>query len=241
MTAVLESIADRIDSLTPTHPVRVAVDGPDASGKTILADTLSDMLVPRDRDVIRASIDGFHLPREQRYRRGQDSPEGYYLDSFDHPAVRAELLVPLGPGGNLRYRRAVFDFRENVRLPSDAGTATSNAILLFDGVFLLRPELIDLWDFRIFLFVDFSEVLRRVAVRDRELFGSSHAAMNRYRRRYIPGQEIYFRTARPWTLADIVLDNSDPDSPVILSAVSPPGGASARPSATPTVRAPEPQ
>jgi hypothetical protein len=56
-----------------------------------------------------------------------------------------------------------------------------------------------------------------------------------------PGQEIYFRTARPWTLADIVLDNSDPDSPVILSAVSPPGGASARPSATPTVRAPEPQ
>jgi pantothenate kinase-related protein Tda10 len=62
MTAVLESIADRIDSLTPTHPVRVAVDGPDASGKTILADTLSSMMVRRDRDVIRASIDGFHLP-----------------------------------------------------------------------------------------------------------------------------------------------------------------------------------
>jgi uridine kinase len=241
MTAVLESIADLIDSLMATHPVRIAIDGPDASGKTILATALSDMLVRRDRDVIRASIDGFHLPREQRYRRGNDSPEGYYLDSFDHQAVRAELLVPLGPGGNLRYRRAVFDFRENVRLSSDADTAGSNAILLFDGVFLLRPELIDLWDFRIFLFVEFPEVLRRVAVRDRDLFGSSPAAMNRYRTRYIPGQEIYFRTVRPWSLADIVLDNSDPASPVILSAVSPREGASARPSATPTVRAPEPQ
>jgi uridine kinase len=241
MTTVLEMIADRIASPAPTHPVRVAIDGPDASGKTILANALSKAFARRSREVIRASIDGFHLPRRQRYRRGKDSPEGYYLDSFDHQAIRAELLRPLGPGGSLRYRRATFDFRENVPSLTATQIAKSDSILVFDGVFLLRPELIDLWDFRIFLFVDYAEVLRRVAVRDRELFGSSEAALDRYRTRYIPGQMIYFMTVRPWTLADIVLDNSIPASPVILSAVSRPQGASARPSATPIFRAPEPR
>lgn len=240
MTSVVALIADWIDSLHQTHPIRVAIDGPDAGGKTTLANALADELGRRDREVIRASIDGFHLPRERRYRRGQDSPEGYYLDSFDHQAVRAELLLPLGPNGNRSCRLAVFDFRENERTSGNAHTAKPDAVLLFDGVFLLRPELIDLWDFRIFLFVEFPEVLRRVALRDRDLFASSDA-VKRYRIRYIPGQEIYFRTVRPWTLADVVLDNSDPTSPLILSGVSPPPAERALRSATPTVRAPDSQ
>jgi uridine kinase len=43
-------------------------------------------------------------------------------------------------------------------------------VLLFDGVFLLRPELNDLWDFRVFVEVDAEEALRRAVVRDEELF-----------------------------------------------------------------------
>jgi uridine kinase len=241
MTSVVALIADWIDSRHQAHPIRVAIDGPDASGKTTFANALADELGRRDREIIRASIDGFHLPRERRYRRGANSAEGYYLDSFDHHAVREELLLPLGPNGNRRCRLAVFNFRENVGVLDNAHTAKPDAVLLFDGVFLLRPELIDLWDLRIFLFIEFSEVLRRVALRDRDLFGSSDAAVKRYRIRYVPGQEIYFRTVRPWNLADVVLDNSDPTSPVILSAVSPPPGERALRSATPTGRAPEPQ
>jgi len=49
--------------------VRTAIDGPDAAGKTTLADELAVALRERGRDVIRASIDGFHRPRRERYRR----------------------------------------------------------------------------------------------------------------------------------------------------------------------------
>jgi uridine kinase len=35
-----------------------------------------------------------------------------------------------------------------------------NAILLFDGVFLLRPELDTLWDYRVFVSVDFEIALQ---------------------------------------------------------------------------------
>ncbi|HKV57656.1 MAG TPA: hypothetical protein VJO32_05220 [Ktedonobacteraceae bacterium] len=58
---VLSQLADAIVSLQRSHPLRVAIDGIDASGKTTLADQLMPVIEQRGRPVIRASIDGFHL------------------------------------------------------------------------------------------------------------------------------------------------------------------------------------
>jgi uridine kinase len=110
---MLEQLADRITALPRSHPVRVAIDGIDASGKTTLADELVPLLQLRSRPVIRASIDGFHRPRSERYLRGVDSPEGYYLDAFDYQALGNVLLLPLGLSGSRRYRQAIFDFRSD--------------------------------------------------------------------------------------------------------------------------------
>jgi uridine kinase len=76
----------------------MAVDGVDGVGKTTFADRLGVAIERIGRPVIRSSIDGFHNPRELRYRRGRTSPEGFYLDSYDYAALRAHLLDPLGPG-----------------------------------------------------------------------------------------------------------------------------------------------
>jgi hypothetical protein len=46
-------------------------------------------------------------------------------------------------------------------------------------------------------------------------FGSAAAAEERYRRRYIPGQRIYFRLVRPWQHADVVVENTDATSPEV--------------------------
>jgi len=109
-TALLEVLADRITGVARPHPVRVAIDGVDGVGKTTLADDLVDPLRRRQVPVIRASIDGFHNPRSVRYRLGRSSPIGYFRDSFNHDALTAGLLRPLGPGGSGSYRRAVFDY-----------------------------------------------------------------------------------------------------------------------------------
>jgi uridine kinase len=37
-TAIVRWLAETIDALERLHPVRVAIDGPDAAGKTTLAD-----------------------------------------------------------------------------------------------------------------------------------------------------------------------------------------------------------
>jgi uridine kinase len=164
---LLRRLADLITGIERPHPVRVAIDGVDGAGKTTLADELVPHVEGLGRPVIRASIDGFHRPRAARYRRGPDSPEGFYHDSFDHDALRAELLDPLGPGGDRRYRRAVFDWRADAPLGEPQRDAPADAVLLFDGIFCQRPELIHHWDLRIFLDVGFDETLRRMAVRDR--------------------------------------------------------------------------
>lgn len=79
---LLEQLAKKINELQIDHPVRVAIDGVDTAGKTILADELVKPLEELGRPVIRASIDGFHRPRAERYARGKNSPEGYYFDSL---------------------------------------------------------------------------------------------------------------------------------------------------------------
>jgi len=223
--ALLEQLADMVAALRRPHPVRVAVDGPDAAGKTTLADELAAALAARGRTVIRASVDGFHRPRAERYRRGERSAEGYWLDSFDHEAIRANLLDPLGPGGSRRYRTGTFDFLSDRPRAVPARLAPEDAMLVFDGVFLLRPELDHAWDFRVFLDVPFSETLRRAVERDRELFGSADAVRERYQQRYIPGQQLYHAAVRPRQLAEVVVDNRDPASPTLVAVRAPSPGA----------------
>jgi uridine kinase len=78
---ILQRIATFVGDRNREQIFRVAVDGVDGVGKTTFADKLSSAIERIGRPVIRASVDGFHNPRELRYRRGRASPEGFYLDS----------------------------------------------------------------------------------------------------------------------------------------------------------------
>lgn len=181
-----------------------------------LADELAPLIEAQGRPVIRASIDGFHQPRSLRYQRGPESPEGYYEDSFDYPALRMMLLEPLGPQGDGWYRRAVFDFRADAPLAAIPEQAPANAVLLFDGVFLLRPELVDQWDYRIFVSVKMELALQRALQRDLPLFGSAEVIRARYLQRYLPGQRLYDQAAHPYAQAHIIVDNNDPSHPRLI-------------------------
>lgn len=224
-TDVLARLADHLTRRRAPHPLRVAVDGPDAAGKTRLADDLARVLAGR-REVIRVSVDDFHRPAEIRLRRGPLSPEGYYRDAFDHDTLRDRVLRPLGPGGDRRYLPAGYDFRADAAVNAADREAGADAVLLVDGVFLLRPELRDHWDVTVHLHVEPAETLRRALTRDLSLFGSADVVRQRYQQRYLPGQALYRADARPADRADILLDLTDPGTPVVLRwpAGNPVGG-----------------
>jgi uridine kinase len=215
---LISTLAERVVEIELGHPLRVGIDGVDASGKTVLGDELAAELRRRNRHVIRASIDGFHNPRDVRQSRGPESPEGYYLDSFNHREIAESLLSPLGPAGSRRYRKAVFDFRTDTAVDTPLETAPPDGILVFDGVFLLRPELRLFWDYSIFVAASFEITVGRAMNRDQHLFGSADDVRRRYERRYVPGQKIYLSECRPESLADAVVDNDDPSAPVLRLA-----------------------
>ena len=210
---LLSRLAEAVGSVTITHPTRVAIDGPPAAGKTTLADELAVVLRAQGREVIRATIEDFLTPRSQRYRRGEDSAEGCYHDSFDFDALHRVLLDPLGPGGDRRFQQAVYDKVTDTALSEPVTTAPADAVLLFDGVFLLRAELIDRWDLRIFVSAPFEKTLDRARTRDQTPFRSATEVERRYRNRYIPSQQFYFDTARPTEHADIIVHNDEPRQP----------------------------
>lgn len=210
--ALLTEIAERIQRIDCAHPLRVAIDGIDGAGKTHFADELAPLL-DDERQIIRASVDGFHRPRAERYRRGRLSPEGYYRDAFDYPGLIKHLLAPLGPGGTRRFRVHIFDHRRDVEDLSSEDVARDDAILLLDGVFLQREELEDLVDYRIHLKVDRREALSRAAERDPESPESPDDPLNR---RYIGAHAMYFAACDPETNADTLILNQPLDDPTLL-------------------------
>ena len=213
---LIETIAGKIAHIRTAHPLPVAVDGIDASGKTVFADELAQSLVKSQRPVIRVSVDGFHLPKAVRWQKGPLSPEGYYQDSFDYPALIENLLLPLAPQGCRRYRAAVFDLRQDCSLDLPWQTAEDDAILIFDGIFLHRPVLLPHWDVTLFLQVEFDNAVLRGVARDRDLFTTQEECLLRYEQRYVPGQKTYLKEACPLDKAHILIDNNNLDEPEII-------------------------
>jgi len=149
----------------------------------------------------------------QRHQRGELSPQGYYLDSFDNPALRNTCLLPF-LGGESALRTTTYAHRggaqENITI-----AVPTRAVLIIGAVLLLRPQLRDLWTLSVYLRVCPKESLRRAHGRDLELFGSAEEIERRYLGRYLPGQALYRQLADPQRLAHILVDNERGGEPRI--------------------------
>lgn len=210
---VLEAVAGLVPATRSDDCVRVAVDGIDGAGKTTLADELATTLRAGGRPVVRVSVDDFHCVRAMRYRRGRGSAEGFWLDSFDNPSLRRSVLDPLSPGGSRRYRTAGHDLRTDAVLDAPWHSALPGSVLVIDGLFLHRDELVDEWDLSVFLDVPGEVAVARMAQRD----GTDPDPTHPSTARYVQGQRLYFEACAPWRRADLVIDNEFPERPRLVS------------------------
>lgn len=210
--SVLETLAAHILKTPSPFVLRVAIDGVDGAGKTHFAGELEPLLKMSGRNIIRASVDGFHHPREVRYRLGRDSPEGYYRDSYAYETFKEVLLEPLSPGGSGLYRTAVHDVETEKPVFVPEKQAEAGEILLLDGIFLHRPELRGYWDVSVWLEVPFNISVPRMAERD----GNSPDPNAPEHQRYVAGQKLYLSESTPQRHATFVIDNSDLSAPFVV-------------------------
>jgi uridine kinase len=210
---ILHTVAAAILRLPASHVVRVGIDGVDGAGKSMFGDELEQVLAAAGRRLIRASVDEFHNPKAIRYRLGRQSPEGYFRDSYNYEQLKAMLLDPLSPGGDRRYRTATFDHRTDQPVIVPEAQAAPGDILVFDGIFLHRPELRGYWDYSLFLEVGVAVSMARCALRD----GTSPDPQAPANRRYVEGQQLYLRECEPWRHATVVINNETLESPRIVA------------------------
>jgi len=111
---------------------------------------------------------------------------------------------------------ARFDFKADAPAVAETEVRSAVAVLLLDGVFLLRPELRHHWDLSVYLHVSEAVTLSRAVVRDAEHHGGEEQVGRRYEQRYMPGQALYRDDASPLDEADVVIDNSDPLRPHVI-------------------------
>jgi uridine kinase len=205
----LRDLRREIDHNYAHGRVIVAVDGMTGSGTSAFADEFARVFGETRREVFRSSIDDFHRPRAERYRLGRDSAEGYYRESFDYGTLRRVLIDPFRMAGSTGFQTAAFDTARDAAVVSSWRTADADAVLVIDGIFLLRPELRGSWNYSVYLDVPPAVAYERLALTDRR-DPDPEAVSNA---RYMGGRELYLAEAGPFLAASAVVDNTDQEHP----------------------------
>jgi uridine kinase len=145
-----EEIISQIKSLK--NPAIIAISGFGGSGKTTLANLLSETL---DAPVI--SIDSFN--------KGLAEYSNWELMDFER--YEKEIITPFYSGQNpLKYTHFSGETREN---PKEV-ELKHNGIIIVEGVGIFRPELMKHYSYSIWVECPIDEAIRRGKKRDREVW-----------------------------------------------------------------------
>jgi uridine kinase len=180
----LDQVVALIERAQPAKrgTILVAIDGYGGAGKTTLAGLLASA-VPHTSVV---HTDDFVFPGE--------------LSGWGWPRFNTQVLQPLLVGRPGRYQR--YDWRSgDVAEWHDVSTG---GLAVCEGVSILRHELGDPWDVKIWIDCPHEVRLRRGVERD--------GVENRWKweQIWIPEEDEYFLRDRPDVRADLILDGTRP-------------------------------
>ena len=214
--ALVDLLARRIVALRPSR-IRVAIDGYTASGKTTFGHELAAAVRALGRPTLRASLDDFKRPWRDATEHGYDrvSGDGYYRNAPDFESARELLLRPAGADGNGSVVLCAHDPLTGIDHRDTVVDAPTDAVLIVDSVFAMRPEYIEFWDFTIWLDIDDELSRIRGVKRDTATEGAG-AAERLHRDRYRVAEEIYKTEVDPIALVDVVIDNTHFSHPRIV-------------------------
>jgi len=224
-TAVIASVVNQITIRRQSgKPMLVALDGVDGAGKSTLADEVATECKRSGLNVVRSTIDSFHNPCDIRWRLGRTSPVGFYLDSHDLDALRDRLLDPFKRGTGETILSAVFDEPSDQPVHAEPVVVRANDVLIFDGLFLQRSELVEYWNFVIFVDGQQRVNLQRLGLifadlpEDPEEVVSHTLEWTSRIERYSAGMRHYLDLVDPIAHADVVIDNNDLSKPTIRTS-----------------------
>jgi uridine kinase len=105
----------------------------------------------------------------------------------------------------------VYDWKREREVSRQPELAAPGSVLVVDGIFIHRDELVQFWDYTVWLEVPFTVAIPRGAGRG---YGDADpdAPVNA---RYVQGQRLYLAECNPRARASVVIDNTDLENPAI--------------------------
>ena len=198
----------------PNQPLIVGITGVDNAGKTHLVGEVEPALRRHQLQPQVVHVDDFHNPKAVRYADDLPEPQAYYERSIDFDRLVRDVLVSIKRDGHLDVTLNLLD------LPSDTWSlerqyrVTPDTVVLLEGVFLFRPETCPYIDLFVFLDVREEVVIQRARMRDLPTQGEE--VMRKYNTKYLPAQREYLKQNRPEEFADVYIDNTDWQNPVLV-------------------------
>lgn len=166
----------------------VAIDGCGGAGKSTLASKLAEL----DASISIVHQDDFYL---STISLDETSDIGA---NFDWSRLENEILHPLAQNRGGRFQR--YDW--NTDRLAEWKDIVQGGIVIIEGVYSLRQELLGYYDYKIWLDCPYPLRLLRGIKRD------GPAMMEKWKNEWMPMEDRYVTTLKPYSLADIVIDGS---------------------------------
>lgn len=187
-----ETVLRRLEEMTAEalrrkKQIIVAVDGRCASGKTSLAEALSQRL---DCNVVHT--DDFYLQPFQRTEERLSEAGG----NLDRERLMKEVIKPLNEGREVSYRPLVcstMTFSDVIRFEHES-------ICIIEGSYSCHPELRDYYDITVFVTTDKKSQQERILLRNGE------EKLKVFLSRWIPMEEKYFETFEVEKNTDLIIE-----------------------------------
>jgi uridine kinase len=179
-------------------PLLVALDGPSGAGKSTLAELLAQQL-----GAVHIPSDDFFAAEVTDAGWDARDPAARARDAIDWRRLRSEVLKPLLAGQPARWH--AFDFEAGLRPDGTYGMQTAwterqpAAVIVLDGAYSTRPELLDLIDLSVLVDVPLAVRHARLAAREAADF------MAAWHARWDAAEAHYFTHVRPPDSFDLVV------------------------------------
>ena len=178
----------------------VAIDGPGGAGKSTLARLLKEQLKTLGWLVAVVTHDDFYLPSHQR----ENQQRGVIGCDFDWERLRDQVLTPIRAGRSAHYQR--YDWETDVL--AEWRTISASDVVLVEGVYTMRRELVNLYDLKIWVECPKAIRLARGIARDGE------KARTIWKQDWMPKEDDYVKTHLPHERANLSINGAMPYLPI---------------------------
>jgi len=187
----LSELLEKLALLPRRRQTRLlGIDGCGGAGKSTLARKLKEL----GSDVTVVQMDDFYHPSAKRALIDPQAIGG----NWDWERVRDQVLLPLAQDIPARYQ--IYDW--DVDQMAEWVSIPVGGIVIVEGCYSIRPELVELYDLTIW--VDSPRSLRL----DRGIERDGEAKRHLWEDLWMPAEERYIAAYKPDAYADLVFDGS---------------------------------